>query len=184
MITSMIGHIVNRVEEAVASLLLVVMTLIVFVEVVLRFGFNTGMVWTDEVVLYMAAWLVLLGASYGVKVGSHIGVDAVVRLMPSRGRRIMTGAALVLCLFYCWLFIQGAWIYLSKIYGIGIEMNDVPIERWLAESVLLIGFVLLAIRFAMLLLQVILGRADSFSLVDEAREAIDQFEEKPENREA
>ena len=36
----------------------------------------------------MSAWFVLLGVSYGLKVGAHIGVDAVVRLFPPVGRRI------------------------------------------------------------------------------------------------
>jgi C4-dicarboxylate transporter DctQ subunit len=169
----MLARIVTNVEEGIVSLLLVVMTLVVFVEVVLRFGFNTGMIWADELVLHLSAWMVLLGASYGVKVGSHIGVDAVVRLLPSAVRRVVTLFAIVLCLIYCWLFIQGSWVYLQKVHRIGIELEDLPIEKWLAHSILLIGFVLLAIRFLMLGWHVLQGKSDSFGFADEAKDALE-----------
>lgn len=177
-------NLVNRAEEGIVSLILVVMTVTVFVEVVLRFGFNTGMVWADQFVLHLSAWMVLLGASYGVKVGSHIGVDFVVRMMPPTARRITTAAALLMCLAYCSLFIYGSWFYLAKLHKIGIEVDDIPIAKWIAHSVLLIGFVLLALRFLILLVSVIQGKADSFHLADEAREALDQFEQEPVDKEA
>ncbi len=82
----MLKRIVDRLEEGVISLLLVGMTLLVFYEVILRFVFNTGLGWIQEVMLLTSAWMVLLGASYGIKVGCHIGVDAVVRLLPSGPR--------------------------------------------------------------------------------------------------
>lgn len=169
----MIARFLTRLEEGIVSLLLVVMTLVVFVSVVLRFGFSQGMVWSDEFVLHLNAWMVLLGASYGVKVGSHIGVDAAVRLLSSSVRRIVTLVAIGLCLIYCWLFIEGSWVYLSKVYKIGIELEDLPISKWLAHSVLLIGFVLLAVRFVLLGWHVLQGKSDSFGFADEAKEALE-----------
>jgi C4-dicarboxylate transporter DctQ subunit len=174
----MIGRALNHLEEAIICLLLVVMTVVVFIEVVLRFGFNMGMVWSDEFVLHLAAWMVLLGASYGVKVGSHIGVDAFVRLLPRGGRRVVTLAAVILSLAYCALFIRGSWVYLSKVYRIGIELEDIPIAKWLAHSVLLIGFVLLAIRFILLGWHVLEGKSDSFGFADEAKEALETLGEE------
>ncbi len=169
----MIARFLTHVEEGLISLLLVVMTIIVFVAVVLRFGFNEGMIWSDELVLHLNAWMVLLGASYGVKVGSHIGVDAAVRLLSSGARRIVTLVAIALCLVYCWLFIQGSWVYLQKVYSIGIELEDLPVTKWLAHSVLLIGFVLLALRFVLLGWHVLQGKSDSFGFADEAKEALE-----------
>lgn len=169
----MIARFVTHLEEGIVSLLLVVMTLVVFVEVVLRFGFNTGMIWSDEFVLHLSAWMVLLGASYGVKVGSHIGVDAVVRLLPTAAKRAVTLVAILLCLIYCWLFIQGSWVYLHKVYRIGLQLEDLPVEKWVAHSILLIGFVLLAIRFVFLGVHVLQGKSDTLGFADEAKEALE-----------
>ncbi len=166
------GRFFNHLEEGILSLLLVGMTLLVFMEVVLRYGFGIGFLWVEELTLHMSAWLVLFGASYGVRVGSHIGVDAIVRLLAPSARRLVTLFALALCLVYCGLFMQGAWFYLQKMHKIGIELEDLPVEKWIAHSILFIGFVLLLIRFLQLGWKVIQGEIDSFKLVDEAKEAL------------
>ena len=172
----MLDRVINSLEEGFISLLLVTMTLLVFFEVVLRYAFGIGFLWVEELTLHLSAWLVLFGASYGVKVGSHIGVDAVVNLLPSKGRRIVTLMALALCLVYCGLFIEGAWVYLAKVHLIGIELEDLPIPKYIAHSILLIGFVLLGFRFCQLGWRVINGRAEGFGHMDEAKEALKELE--------
>lgn len=163
---------VHALEEGIIALLLVVTTLLVFVEVILRFGFNTGVSWAQEGTLHLSAWLVLFGASYGVRVGAHIGVDAFVRTLSRDARRAVSFVALLLCLVYCGLFLWGAWVYLSKMQMIGIHLEDIPIPKWQAHSILLIGFVLLTIRFLELLWMVITDRADGFAFSDEAKDAM------------
>ena len=59
----------NKTEEAFIAILLVSTTLLVFLDVVMRFGFNAGFLWSQELTLHMSAWFVLLGASYGLKIG-------------------------------------------------------------------------------------------------------------------
>jgi len=152
------------------------MTLLVFVEVILRFGFNTGFLWAEELTLNLSAWLVLFGASYGVKIGAHIGVDALVRQLPSRVRRIVGLLAVLLCLFYCSLFLYGSWVYLTKLYRIGIELEDLPVPKWLAHAILVIGFALLTLRFLELLVRIARGEADGFQHADEAQAALKELE--------
>ena len=170
----MFTRIIDGLEEGIISLLLVTMTLLVFFEVVLRYGFGIGFLWVQELTLHMSAWLVLFGASYGVKVGSHIGVDAIVRLLSPEVRRIVTLVAIVLCLVYCSVFIQGAWAYLGKMVTIGIHLEDLPIPKYIAHSILLFGFVLLFIRFLQLGWAVYKGDVDGFRLADEAKEALEE----------
>ena len=168
----MLARIANRAEEGVISLLLVGMVLLVFVSVVLRFGFNVGALWLDELTMHLSMWLVLFGASYGVKVGAHIGVDAVVRIIPERPRRLVSMLAALVALVYCGLFLIGGWEYLAKMYMIGIELEDLPIQRWLAHSILLFGFILLAVRLGQLLWAVAVGRSEGFHHASEADEVL------------
>ncbi|PLY01076.1 MAG: TRAP transporter small permease [Desulfuromonas sp.] len=170
-------RIINSFEESVIAILLAVMTLLVFVEVVLRFGFGEGLMWAQELTLHLSAWMVLFGVSYGIKVGSHIGVDALVKILPSGARRVIGGIAVIACLFYTSLFIKGAWVYLDMIRMIGIEMEDLPIPKWIAHSILLIGMVMIAIRLLILLKDIITGKAEGFHLTDEAKESMHLAEE-------
>jgi len=173
----MFSRILNGLEEAIIALLLASMTLLVFVEVVMRFGFGEGVMWAQELTLHLSAWMVLFGVSYGIKVGAHIGVDAFVKIMPSGLRRVVSGAAVVACLVYCGLFIKGAWVYLSMMHMIGIEMEDLPIPKWIAHSILLIGMVMIAMRLLRLLWDIFTGKAEGFNMVDEAQESMHLAEE-------
>jgi len=171
------SRIINSLEEFFICLLLATMTLLVFVEVVLRFGFGIGLMWSQELTLHLSAWMVLFGASYGIKVGSHIGVDALVKILPPLVRKIVSGAAVIACLAYCGLFTSGAWVYLQKMHKIGIELDDMPIQKWVAHSILLIGMVLMAIRLLILLWAIFTGKAEGFQLADEAKESMHLAEE-------
>jgi len=196
----MVAKLTRNLEEGVLSFLLVAMTLLVFVEVVLRFGFNTGIHWVQEVTLHTSAWFVLFGISYGVKVGAHIGVDAVVRLLTPEVKRIVSIVAVLLCLLYCGLIMYGGWIYLAKIYTIGLAMEDTPtpgilqaiipehmmwdvfkideedplLPMWFAHGPLLIGFILLTIRFLDVLKKLITGEWMEMHMADEAKEALEE----------
>jgi len=173
----MIVRILNTLEESIIALLLASMTLLVFVEVVMRFGFGVGVMWAQELTLHLSAWMVLFGVSYGIKVGSHIGVDALVKTLPSMGRRIIGGLAITACLFYTGLFMKGSWVYLAKMYQIGIELDDMPIPKWIAHSILFIGMALMAIRLLILLWGVFTGKNEGFTLADEAKESMHLAEE-------
>jgi C4-dicarboxylate transporter DctQ subunit len=168
----MLMRFINRAEEAVICILLITTTLLVFVDVVMRFGFNTGFMWTQELTLHMSAWMVLFGASYGLKVGSHIGMDAFVKLFPSIGRRILTAIAATGAIIYCGLILYGSWIYLAKMKMIGIDLEDIPVPAWIAHSLLLFGYLFLMIRLLMILWSVIVGKADGFKHADEAKESL------------
>lgn len=102
---------VNELEESVIAIILGLMTLITFVNVVLRYGFNTGLIWGLEATSLLFAWLVLFGVSYCVKVTAHLGVDAVVNILPTGTRRVVTLFAGVVCLAYAFLLFKGAWDY-------------------------------------------------------------------------
>lgn len=170
-------HILNTLEESIISLLLAAMTILVFFEVVMRFGFSSGVLWAQELTLHLSAWMVLFGASYGIKAGSHIGVDALVKVLPKPMRRLVSSLAALASIVYCGLFMYGSWVYLEKIHMIGIELEDMPIPKWIAHSILLIGLGMLALRLMQLLYQIATGRADGFKLVDEAKDSMYLAEE-------
>src|SRR5512134_1170991 len=77
----------DRLEEIFMIVALTFMTVLTVVQVVLRYGFGTGLVWSLEATTYTFAWLVLIGMSYGVRTEAHIAVDLVTsRLSPSAAR--------------------------------------------------------------------------------------------------
>lgn len=109
--TTRLGHIVNEIEETIIAVILGLMTIITFTNVVLRYGFNTGLSWGLEVTAFLFAWLVLIGMSYAVKITAHLGVDAVLNLLSPKTRKVLALIAVTLCIVYSFLLLKGAWDY-------------------------------------------------------------------------
>lgn len=106
-----LGQFVNAFEETAIAVLLGVMTLLTFANVVLRYLFNSSLIWGQEVVLILFAWLVLFGISYCVKVTAHLGVDVVINILPGRARFVVVLMAAGACTVYAALLMKGAWDY-------------------------------------------------------------------------
>lgn len=120
-----LGRIVNEFEETAIALILGLMTVITFINVVLRYGFNTGLIWGLEVVTFLFAWLVLFGVSYAVKVTAHLGVDAVINLFSGGTRRVLAVIVGLLCVIYAVMLLKGAWDYWAPFAGL-----DATTGRW------------------------------------------------------
>ncbi|WP_299602921.1 TRAP transporter small permease [uncultured Tateyamaria sp.] len=105
------GRWVNEIEETAIAILLALMTLITFINVVLRYGYNTGLIWGLEMVTFLFAWLVLFGVSYAVKITANLGVDAVINLFSAPVRRVIALVAGAICIAYAFLVFKGAWDY-------------------------------------------------------------------------
>jgi C4-dicarboxylate transporter DctQ subunit len=120
-----LGRFVHSFDETAIALILGLMTIITFINVVLRYGFNTGLIWGLEAVTFLFAWLVLFGVSYAVKVTAHLGVDAVVNLFDKGPRRVLAIVSGVICVIYAVMLMKGAWDYWAPFAGL-----DATTGRW------------------------------------------------------
>lgn len=137
----------NKAEEILLAMLLAFMTLLTFIQVVLRYVFNSGWVWSLEATTYAFAWLVLIGISYGVRTQSHIAVDLLVRKLPQRMKKVFGLGVIVICLCYAGLMFYGSFVLLGKLYTLGNHARDIAIEKWVLTAIMPVGFAVLALRF-------------------------------------
>jgi C4-dicarboxylate transporter DctQ subunit len=147
------------------------MTVVTFAQVIARYVFNYSFVWALELVTYLFAWLIFLGMAYGVRVGSHIGVDALVKKLTPPVARAFAAVASALCMVYAAIVFVGAWTYVGKMREIGILAQDLPIEQWIPRLVLPFGFAVLFVRFAEIFYRSVTGRQARL-LGDEAEDAL------------
>lgn len=162
----------DKLEELIVVVMLSLMTLLTFTQVVMRYGFNSGYTWALELTTIFFAAMIFVGISYGVRIGAHIGIDALVRKLPSGPRRVTSIIVVLLCLVYAGLVIYGSWVYVVKMKLVGMELEDMPIPLWMVRAILPIGFALLALRFSQVLWALVTGKSDSLHLADEVAEAM------------
>ncbi|MGH1463958.1 MAG: TRAP transporter small permease [Cognatishimia sp.] len=102
---------IDKIEENLIAFLLGAMTLLTFANVIARKGFNSNILWGLELTVFMFGWLVLLGASYAVKKGAHLGVDAILNMVSAPVRRTLGLISIVICILFTLLLLKGAWDY-------------------------------------------------------------------------
>ena len=132
----MIPRLVIRAIEWLLVLLLGLMVILVFGNVVLRYGFNSGIVFSEEVSRFIFMWVTLLGALVAMHDGAHLGMSSVIAALPVAGRRVLRFVSDVLMLICCVLLAHGTW------KQVGLAMDDrapvTGIPLGLVFSVLLI----------------------------------------------
>ena len=191
--------VLNRIEEGFIALLMFLMTAITFAAVVAREADST-ILWAYEATKILFAWLVLIGASYAVKVNANLGVDVILNAMSTPVRRALVWIALVICIAWAIIFVWASWEYWWPFATnrAWYEVDDIPmpwILSWMADvfndgeayekmprfipyAVLPIASTLLLIRFAQAGILVWRGERDSLIVSHEAEEMIEEIRER------
>ena len=108
MFDRMAGALMRRLETAI-GLILAVMVVLVFGNVVLRYGFNSGIAISEEVARYLFIWLTFIGAVIALHEHAHLGVDSLLRALPRKGRVACVVASDLLMLATAVLLFHGSW---------------------------------------------------------------------------
>ncbi|SHF93478.1 TRAP-type C4-dicarboxylate transport system, small permease component [Marinomonas polaris DSM 16579] len=125
------NNIINKFErfiEYMMALALAVMFSAVFINVVLRYLFGSGIAASEELSRLLFVWLIFMGATLAVGRNSHIGFDLVQRKLPKKLRLICAIISHSLMLYALYLFLEGSW----KQYNIGWNINSTVMKYPLA----------------------------------------------------
>ena len=195
-----VGQWTDKAEETLIAFFLGAMTLLTFVNVILRYLFNDNILWALELTVFMFAWMVLVGASYGVKKHFHIGVDVVINLAPEGGRKLLALFSVACCLAFSILLLIGSWNYWYPFISerAWYETDDIPmpdmlqfLAEWFNEGeryekmprfipymALPLGMALMTFRFLQIAYQILTGKLDRLIAGHEAEEELEALKEE------
>lgn len=164
---------IARFEENVMAFLLTFITLLSFVQVILRYGFHSGIDGALELTTIVFAWLILFGMSYGIRTSTHLGVDVFIRMLPPKAFKAVAIFGALATVLYAVILISADWLaifgskthggavtYWSKMFQINLGLEDVKypswfyeplglderVKRWVAYLIIPVGLALLAFR--------------------------------------
>ncbi len=133
-------------EEAIASLCLAVVAVCVILQVILRYGFDTGLTWTEELAGYAMAWAVYMGAALGVRERFHIRILVGVMVLPGLLRTAFVILADMLWLFFNSLMILFGLEYMGVLWRHTAISPALEIDQVWPQSIIVIGYVLITAR--------------------------------------
>ena len=76
------NYLVEKVFNTLLAFFLGLMGLLIFSNVFLRYLFNEGLTWAEELSRFLFVWLVFLGAIAAMKNNSHLGFQMLVQKLP------------------------------------------------------------------------------------------------------
>ena len=123
------------------------MVLVQFAIVVLRYVFGTSWIWLQELVLYLHGVLFMLGAAYTLLVDQHVRVDVVYARLGERARAWIDLLGTVLLLIpACLVIIAFSWRFTWRSWAIlegPISVGGIPASFLLKTLVPLFALLLL-----------------------------------------
>jgi len=133
--------------------------LAILVNVILRYGFNRGIMWAYEIPSILFPWMVIAGAVMAAQAGRHIAVELLINTIPRSVRKWVLVLANVVIMIFCFLV---AWA--------GFPMIDASRESYLAVtgiseawgySSLVYGYLMMAVTAATTIYQVLFAPAEN-----------------------
>ena len=111
--------------ERVLAILMAAMVVLVFVNVVLRYGFSSGLRPAIELSRLGFVWIVMLGAALTLRSNEHLGVaEFAERVMPAAvpalwiATRLVIAGLMAMFVLGCWRQMQLNWANVSQVTGL------------------------------------------------------------------
>lgn len=138
----------NKFEGALLVLLLAAMVVMAFLQVVLRNGFNSTILWVDILLRHLVLWTGFLGAALATSSQRHINIDAFTRFLSPRVRSIVNSLTSVFAVAMCWFLLQASVTFVKNEMIAGSTIYaDIP--AWYSALIIPIGFGLLIFHFSL-----------------------------------
>lgn len=103
----------NKQLHSLLGILLIIMVVVVFLQVLVRFiftylGVYTSVPWTEELARYLMIWMIFMGAALATRYAKMLAVDALIFAIPALPAKLVKVVAHLLSLiFYTCIFIVG-----------------------------------------------------------------------------
>ena len=142
-----IERLIDAVGRATAWLALAIV-LLMATNVVLRYLFSYGSVWTQELEWHLLAPLILFAIAWGMQKGEHVRVDVAYTHFSARNKALVNIVSAVLCLAISVGIVYLSLKYVQQAYVIDERSADPGglTHRWVLKALIPLGFVLLALQ--------------------------------------
>jgi TRAP-type C4-dicarboxylate transport system permease small subunit len=143
----------HRLEDTLLVFSLLSMLLIALGQIVLRNGFDSGVLWAESFSRILVLWVAMLGAMVATRENNHISIDAVSRYLPRHWQNYLATLtslfAAAICAIVSWYSFE----------FVRFEYEDqtlafASVPNWACQSILPIGCGVMSLRFLLQMIKV------------------------------
>lgn len=160
-------QILDKLEDVIASSLLIITSLLVFTQVVLRYGFNYSISWSEEISRMMIAWFIFIGSSMAVKDNAHVSMDILDSIISGR-LKILVGIIVdIINIIFCTIIITAGIGMIKNAIAIGSMATSINIPLYIPYASVPVGVSLMLIRY---IISIVNGFRSLIKFSDNGRE--------------
>lgn len=141
----------NHVEECLGVFSLLFTSILVFIQVVMRYFFNYSLFWSEEVARYIIIWFIFIGSSIAVREKAHAVVDALVTFLPSMLKRVFSIFASLIAIIFCVFIIYSGWLNIANVIQYQSVTPSLGIPLYIPYLAIPVGSALMLIRLSQLI---------------------------------
>ncbi|HSL62446.1 MAG TPA: TRAP transporter small permease [Desulfotignum sp.] len=138
---------INRVENITLVWTILVLAAIGFVQVIARYLFSHSFTWFEELGRYLGVFVAFLGASIGVRTGSHFTMDLVVSQMKHPWQGLVRALTNCLAAGFFFTVTWHSWKLVLRMYGYETTSPTMQIPMYIAYLPIPVFSVVIGIRF-------------------------------------
>ncbi|MBO0902912.1 TRAP transporter small permease [Jiella sonneratiae] len=139
-------YLLDEAEKIVCAVVFLAMTILGFVNVVVRYLTSYSFAATQELLLDGFLIITVFGAAIAARRGEHLAVTLLTDLLPAAGRRAAVALSAALSIL---LLALSAWFTLGLVqnqYQSGVTSSGMQIPEWYVSAALPLGFLMIAVR--------------------------------------
>ena len=135
-----------KLEEYLMTVLTIVMTALIFLQVVMRYIFKDSPAWTEELSRYLFLWAIWIGASYGVKTQSHVRLTVLTSRLSKKVQDVINVVVWFLWLAFTIFLVTKGFELVSIFLASGQTSTAMHIPMWIAYASVPVGCTLMVFR--------------------------------------
>lgn len=121
-------------EKAIVGTGVLAASFIIFVNVVMRYGFSHSFAWAEELTRYIMFWVTFLGGNLCVQNNIHVKMDLLHVKLPKKAAKALVSFTYLVCIAGC-VFLLGYGVQLTnQIFTLGQVATSMPwLKMWVVN---------------------------------------------------
>lgn len=143
---------IEKAEKGVIVFLIAAMSLLSFMQVLLRIIFHSGIVWLDPLLRHCVLWAGFAGAALAARHSSHFALDLCSRFAPEKMRRYLSIAVSLFAAAVAGMLLYASCKFIADEASSGsaaFYIGHFAVKGYIAEIILPIAFLLVMFHFIM-----------------------------------
>jgi C4-dicarboxylate transporter DctQ subunit len=148
---------VSWLESVLISVCMVSALALGSLQVVMRYGFGSGITWAGTVFVMLAAAGMMFAGSRAVRNDDHVRVEIIYDLFPSAARRGLDIASSLISLILCVYYAICGWLYVAFLQIINSISPATGLPDWIFFLLVPLVFFLFSVRYVIRLILTLSG---------------------------